>query len=136
MSIYCSTFGFDEHKPRCKRLKKISAKTYEQDDRNPCTCGVLPIRYQHSGVLPSNKDERGGYLSLGAIPSHITRDGRDNRPEGGKWWPWLRISLSANEMSLTNDDTVVLTRKQVKALRDALNLWLETSTEHDSGCPR
>ena len=96
MSIYCSdlTFDGDEGTKR-------------------------PIIYQGSHILPSNKDKRGGEFGVSAIPSHITRDGRDNKPEG-QWHPWLRVHLRAD-----TGNTIVLTSKQVEALRDALNRWLE-----------
>lgn len=122
MSIYCSTFDFGfDHSTRCKRVRKTGKNMYEQDNSKPCTCGSSPIKYQHSAVLPSAKDERGGVFGLAAIPSHITRDGRDDRPENGKWYPWLRVSMFEAE------NTIILTRKQVEKLRDALNLWLENS---------
>jgi hypothetical protein len=91
---------------------------YEQDDSKPCTCGSSPIQFQHSGVLPSDNDKRGGIFGIAAIPDHITRDGRDDRPEKGKWHPWLRVSMFEVE------DSIILTRKQVEELRDALSDWL------------
>lgn len=125
MSIYCSIFDFGhEHKPRCKRMRKLRAGVYERDDSIPCTCGDSPIRYQGSHVLPSAKDERGGIFGIAAIPNHITRDGRDDRPENGKWYPWLRVSLDEAPKS-----AVILTRAQVKELRDSLNHWLQKSSE-------
>lgn len=126
MSIYCSTFGFgDDHKPRCAKLTKIATKSYELDDSKPCTCGDSPIKYQGSHVIPSDKAERGGYLSLGAIPGHIDRPklkaiSDDMTP----YHPWLRISVDSGPED--RDPTVILTRKQVTALRDELNRWLGT----------
>ena len=121
MSIYCSIFGFpSEHSPRCKRIRKIRAKVYEQDDSKPCTCGECPIQYQGSHVLPSNRDKRDGDFGIAAIPSHITRNGRDDKPENGKWYPWLRVHLSDG-----HEDAVILTKKQVEKLRDALIDWLK-----------
>lgn len=120
MSIYCSIFDFGfEHSPRCKRIKKIRPKEYEQDDSKPCTCGSCPIEYLGSHIFPTARDNRDGCFGLAAIPSHITRDGKDDRPEG-KWHPWLRVSLREK-------DTAILTRKQVEKLRDALTGWLERS---------
>lgn len=119
MSVYCSIFGFGyEHSTRCKRVKKIRRKVYQQDDSQPCTCGSCPIQYQGSYVLPSNRDKRDGGFGIAAIPSHITRNGRDT-PEDGKWRPWLRVHLS--------NETVILTAKQVEKLRDALNDWMENA---------
>jgi hypothetical protein len=120
VSIYCSFFDLGaDHSTRCKRLRKIRHKVYEQDDSKPCTCGSSPIQFQHSGVLPSAKDKRGGIFGLAYIPSHITRNGRDDRPEDGKPYPWLRVSLFEGYQ-----DTVILSRAQTEKLRDALNDWL------------
>jgi len=121
VSIYCSVFGLDEHKPRCARIKKLGPKLYQEDDTKPCTCGVSPIKYQGSHVLPSNKDERGGDLGFAAIPSHITRNRKDNGAENG-WLPWLRFHLNGGYQ-----DSLILTRKQVTELRDCLNVWMDKS---------
>jgi hypothetical protein len=121
MSIYCSIFGFgDEHTPRCKRMKRISKGVYGQDDSKPCTCQSSPIAYQHSGVLPSKKDNRGGVLGIAAIPGHITRRGRPALSDDfTPYWPYLRVSM------FEADDSVILTRAQVEKLRNALNQWLK-----------
>jgi hypothetical protein len=71
-------------------------------------------------VLPSNRDERRGEFGISAIPGHITRKGRRSRLTDDQWHPWLRVHLSGG-----HQDSVVLTKKQVTALRDALNDWLE-----------
>jgi hypothetical protein len=124
MSIYCSIFDIGgEHKLSCARIRKIRHKEYQEDASKPCTCGVSPIRYKGSHVLPAATDERGGVLSLAAIPNHITRDGRDDRPENGKCYPWLRVSMYETET-----DSVVLTRAQAKRLRDALSEWLDSAS--------
>jgi hypothetical protein len=88
MSIYCSIFDFGfDHLPRCKRMRK-TRYGYEQDNSKPCTCGSSPIEYQHSGVLPSGKDKRSkGVFGIAAIPDHITRNGRDDKPAKGQWYP-------------------------------------------------
>jgi hypothetical protein len=123
MSIYCSIFGFGEdHLPRCARIKKIRKGCYERDDSKRCTCGSCPVRYRGSHVLPSNSDERGGGFGIAAIPDHITRNGRDDRPEKGKWRPWLRVHLHGGYQ-----ESVILTKKQAGELRDALSQWLESS---------
>lgn len=120
MSIYCTTFDLGlEHSLRCKRLRRVG-REYRQDDSKPCTCGSCPIKYQGSHILPSDRDERGGHFDLGAIPSHITRNGRDDAPEG-RWHSWLRLSV--------NDETIILTSKQVSGLRDALDLWLDSCNQ-------
>lgn len=141
MSIYASIFGFDadEHAEGCKRLVKrrrdpkrmlncfmFPSGTFWVDDSRPCTCSSGPIAYQHSGVLPSASDKRGGYLGIAAIPGHIDDSNRkpisdDMQP----YWPWLRVSLDG-----VNDSTVILTRKQVTELRDALNEWLKLAVKN------
>lgn len=122
MSIYCSIFDIgDEHLPRCKRMKRLESGLYGEADSQPCTCGSCPIRYQGSHVFPSRKDKRDGVFSIAAIPSHVTRTGHNDGREG-MWHPWLRIS-----MHKTNQDALVLTRRQVEKLRDTLNRWLEKS---------
>ena len=119
MSIYCSIFGLgDDHKPRCARMKSIGVGIYQEDDSKPCTCGNSPLRYQDSHTLPSQSDARGGQLGFAAIPDHITRSGRSK--ESGKYWPWIRFHLSGGDK-----DAVILTLKQVRALRDALTQWVE-----------
>ena len=115
MSIYQSIFGLgDEHKPRCLRIKKIEVGVYQQDDSKPCTCGSCPLKYEGSHILPSQLSKREGDFGFAGIPGHITRNGRDNGKK--RWWPWLRFHLNRN--------TVILTKKQVGQLRDALNVWL------------
>lgn len=79
-----------------------------------------PLVYRESHVLPHHDDTRGGSLDLGQIPAFITRDGRDGGDEDSDlMWPYLRVSLCAED-----DDTVVLTARQVTELRDALTRWL------------
>lgn len=148
MSIYCSIFSIDaeDHEIGCKRLIRLKrgqkaprdkdgiasfviaggADDYAVDESRLCTCGSGPITYQHSGVLPADDNPRGGCFSLGAIPPHITRDGRDDRPENENWYPWLRVSIWGTPK---DDPTVILTRKQVEKLRDALDDWLERSAD-------
>jgi hypothetical protein len=53
----------------------------------------IPLVYQGSHILPSEDDRRGGHIGLAQIPSHITRDGRDDTPTDGRPWPWLRLHL-------------------------------------------
>lgn len=81
-----------------------------------------PILYQRSHVLPARHDARGGSIDLGQIPAFITRGASDDGPDDGRVWPYLRFSLDAGQ---TDEDTVVLDRAQVQALRDELSRWLE-----------
>jgi hypothetical protein len=78
-----------------------------------------PYAYQGSHVLPADDDrrDRGEVFQLAEVPSHITRDGRDDRPEDGHPWPWLRLSLYTED--------AVLDRAAVQSLHQALGSWLE-----------
>lgn len=82
-----------------------------------------PIRYQRSHVLPGPDDERAGYLDLGLIPGHITRDGRDDGPDDDdSSWPYLRIAAAEDDDA--ERVTVVFDVTQVEHLRDQLTWWL------------
>ncbi len=88
--------------------------------------GDAPLVYQGSHVLPSEADPRGGHVDLALIPSHITRDGRDDQPEDGAPWPYLRFGV--------NESTVVLTRSQVEQISVQLEWWLAgTAFENHRG---
>lgn len=100
MSIYASVEGLGDF----------------EDDK---TVGA-PWIYQGSHILPADDDPRGGSIGLAVIPSHITRDGRDDQPENGRRWPWLRLSLDVPG----DDPTVILNPDQVRHLRDQLDTWL------------
>jgi len=76
-----------------------------------------PYAYQGSHILPAGTDERDGVVQLAEIPSHITRDGRDDQPEDGAPWPWLRLSV--------NQADAVLERAQVQAMWEPMGAWLE-----------
>jgi hypothetical protein len=76
-----------------------------------------PYAYQGSHVLPSEGDARDGVVQLAEIPSHITRDGRDDQPEDGAPWPWLRLSV--------NQADTVLDHAQVRGLWEVMGAWLE-----------
>lgn len=79
--------------------------------------------YQGSHILPMESDPRGGWVNLALIPSHITRDGRDDKSEDETPWPYLRFGV--------NEETVILTRRNVKMIADSLNHWLERVPESD-----
>lgn len=79
-----------------------------------------PYAYRGSHILPHEDDPRVDAdmaVSLAQIPSHITRDGRDDQPEDGAPWPWLRLSVGMEDQ--------VLDRSQVTELHAALGTWLE-----------
>lgn len=128
MSIFCSIFdiGF-EHKNTCARMRRIGRKAFIYDESKPCTCGSCPIVYRHSGVFPRASDERSGHVDLAAIPTHITRDGKDDG-EGGYWHPWLRFGV--------NNNTVLLTLRQAETLRNALTQWLDKARQPMPTRPR
>lgn len=79
-----------------------------------------PYDYQGSHILPADDDQRVAAdlaVSVAQVPSHITRDGRDDQPEDGARWPWLRLSVGMEDQ--------VLDRGQVAELHAALGAWLE-----------
>lgn len=79
-----------------------------------------PYVYRGSHILPHEDDERVDAdlaVQLAQIPSHITRDGRDDQPEDGTPWPWLRLSLGMED--------AVLDRGQVAKFYASLGAWLE-----------
>jgi len=76
-----------------------------------------PYEYRGSHILPSEDDPRDGVVQLAEVPSHITRDGRDDQPEDGTPWPWLRLSV--------NQADVVLNRAQAREMHERLGAWLE-----------
>lgn len=76
-----------------------------------------PYVYQGSHVLPSEDDRRDGVVQLAEVPSHITRDGRDDQPEDGTPYPWLRLSV--------NQADVVLHARQVREAYEVMGAWLQ-----------
>lgn len=79
-----------------------------------------PWLYQGSHILPAEEDLRGGEIGLAHIPSHITRDGRDDGPDDDRPWPWLRVSVDG-----TPDDAVLINPAQARALADQLTAWAD-----------
>lgn len=126
MSIYGSMAApsDDEHLDVCGIWIK-DGNVWEMRDKSACTCGQpdTPLVYQGSHVLPSEDDERGGWIDIALIPSHITRDGRDDRPEDEAPWPFLRFGV--------NEETVVLTRRNVLEVNATLMRWLDLTREED-----
>ncbi|MET8978535.1 hypothetical protein ABZX85_23245 [Streptomyces sp. NPDC004539] len=76
-----------------------------------------PHRYQGSHILPSGDDPREGDVQLAEIPSHITRDGRDDQPEDDAPWPWLRLSI--------DDADVILDPATARYLAEQLTDWAD-----------
>ena len=83
-----------------------------------------PWRYLGSHILPAEEDPRGGTIGLALIPSHITRDGRDEQPDDGAPWPWLRLSLA----NCGDDPAVILNPAQARHLAQRLIDWADTTT--------
>jgi hypothetical protein len=125
MSIYCTILSIEDERQTQQALNAAGigyhhfADGEEVEDLNDLADENLdaPIIYQGSHVLPSDDDSRGGQVHLASIPDHITRDGRDDAPEGSKK-QFLRLSV--------NDATIVLTKRQAQRLHDSIGEWLAT----------
>lgn len=124
VSIWATSLVFDssDHADGCPRLVPV-------DPDRPCTCRVGPIRYQGSHVLPSDGDERGGYLDFAEVPGFISRaDRRLCGPDDQcrdpdccrRVWPFLRVALGR--------DVGVLDRGQVEGLHAYLGRWLQRAS--------
>ena len=86
-----------------------------------CTCGLraAPIVFRGSQFLPSDEDQRGGWVDLAAIPGHIEREGRpptNPDDETFPYHPWLRFGV--------NGETVVLDRAGVERVHLTLTEWM------------
>lgn len=118
MSIFASLNAPSdgEHEDDCAQWVK-RGDCWEIGER-PCDCGQprAPFVYQGSHALPSDADERGGDVDIALIPSHITRDGRDDRSEAEGPWPYLRLGV--------NEGTVILDRSHVEQIVAELTWWL------------
>lgn len=97
MSIYATIAGIEHHEP----------------------CGE-PWLYRGSHILPAEDDPRGGEIGLALIPSHITRDGRDDQPEEGRPHPWLRVSPDDEA-----DGAVLINPEQARYLAKQLTEWAD-----------
>lgn len=129
MSIYATWLSLDqEHEHGCAQwVQEEIEGCYYLDRAKPCTCGLprSPFVYQGSHVLPAEDDDKGGSVLVCGIPDHITRDGRDDAPEGALK-DWLRLSLyPANDKN-----AVVLARRHVEELRDTLTAWLDRESTY------
>lgn len=90
-----------------------------------------PYLYEASHILPAEDSPRGGIIGLALIPSHITRDGRDDQPQGGTPWPWLRLYIDVPG----DDPCVLLTPAQARYLADQLTAWAHRAEPADSTRP-
>lgn len=91
-----------------------------------------PWIYQGSHILPSMDDPRGGSVGLAEVPSHITRDGRDDQPEDGRPWPWLRLSVVEDGVVID----VVINPVQARHLAAQLVAWADSTQEQQLTEPR
>jgi predicted house-cleaning noncanonical NTP pyrophosphatase (MazG superfamily) len=91
-----------------------------------------PWRYGGSHILPREDDPRGGVIDLAVIPSHITRDGRDDQPQDDAPWPWLRMSLN----HCGADPTVILSPDQARHLARQLADWADSAAAGHASRPR
>lgn len=101
MSIYASTPGIGDH-------------------GDPEHLGQ-PWIYRGSHILPADTDPRGGHIGLAEIPSHITRDGRDDAPEDGRPWPWARLSVVEDGVVID----IVINPAQARHLGEQLTTWAD-----------
>lgn len=142
MSIYATWLvldGSDHDVENCAAYVEAIEGVWDFSGK-PCTCAAWkrqPIVYEGSHILPSDGDRRGGGIEVGGIPDHITREGRDDAPEGSLK-DWLRIGIWADASTeqykgkpyvAAGDATVVLPRSLVEELRDTLTAWLDRSGE-------
>lgn len=138
MSIYSTWLSIDDesHEVDCDTWQEVTKevarnsgsymstynnKYFVRVDR-PCTCQSNgPIIYQGSHVNPSEDDPRGGVVHVSAIPNHCHPDARGT-DDPGKPVEFLRVGVEPGDPDQGN--MVVLTRGQVKKLRNILDQWL------------
>jgi hypothetical protein len=122
-------FCLDPHGHRHAMLGDFRHWSY--DKTRACTCRCGPIVYRGSHILPSDGDERGGWLGFAEIPGFITRDGHDDGPEDeDEPWPFLRASVRAEGAEDCQD--LLLDRPLVESLAAYLTDYL---TRLDEGHP-
>ena len=124
MSIWATILVLDDdHTDTCTAWQQPDLTLRLYHPTGPCGCGRpnQPYRYRGSHILPAPDDPRGGSVQLAEVPSHITRDGRDDVPADDTPWPWLRLS--------TTDPDTILNPPQARQLADALTGWLATQPD-------
>lgn len=134
MSIYSTWLTIEDERQWMEAMAGAGISAGVIRDGEPTATDIdAPIVYQGSHVLPSDEDRRGGGIDVAAIPDHITRDGRDDAPEGALK-DWLRLSVDSEDSDERHEGkvyqpggraVVVLTRPQVERLRDTLTEWLD-----------
>ena len=119
MSVWATFWAADgaDHTDGCRIWRKRDG-VWEMGHPRSCSCGQpsAPIRYQGSHVLPDDGDQRGGSVQLALVPSHITRDGRDDQPDNGRPYPYVRVSVGAED--------AILDEQGAAAMHRALGDWL------------
>lgn len=80
-----------------------------------------PWQYDGSHILPAQDGPRHGVIGLAEIPSHITRDHRDDQPEDGTPWPWLRLSVDVDN----GHAAAILDPAQARFLAEQLAVWAD-----------
>ncbi|MGH4001962.1 MAG: hypothetical protein ACRDTJ_31370 [Pseudonocardiaceae bacterium] len=85
-------------------------------------------RYAASHILPADSDERTTDIDLSLIPSHITREGRDDQPEDERPWPWLRVGV----YSIDGWALAVINPAQARDLARQLTEWADTAEPTES----
>jgi hypothetical protein len=131
VSIFATTLTIEDERQWIASLEADGIGAGVIRDGNPDPDDLdAPIIYQGSHVLPADSSPRAGSVELALIPSHITRDGRDDRPEDEKPWAWLRLSVGAHASTYGGggDATVLLTVRQATRLRDSISEWLAEVT--------
>ncbi|MFD9564395.1 hypothetical protein [Streptomyces sp. NPDC059994] len=96
-------------------------------DGDPEDLGA-PWIYQGSHILPDEDDRRGGVIGLALIPSHITRDGRDDQPNDDTPWPWLRLHID----SRSDDPAVVINPAQARRIGQQLVAWADETDPQEA----
>lgn len=85
--------------------------------------------YVASHILPSEHDHATASIGLAFIPSHITRDGRDDQPEDGMPWPWARLDVAYPETDALEATYVaaVINPTQARDLARQLTEWADSA---------
>jgi hypothetical protein len=156
VSVYATrlTIGDDEHAPSCAKYRLLgeyplsraftvegaalwtggeggNSRVYARVPGASCTCGnPAPLVYQGSHFSPSQADDRGGSLSVAAIPNHCHPSVRGTDAGDGPPVEFLRVDAAEDGRTYHGMNpgcaTVVLERAQVEKLRDCLTQWLES----------
>ncbi|MDX3645230.1 hypothetical protein [Streptomyces sp. MB09-02B] len=87
-----------------------------------------PWQYNGSHILPAQDGPRAGSIGLAFIPSHITRDGRDDQPSDGTPWPWLRLHLTVDG----DDPCTLINPAQARHLAEQLATWADQADPPES----